>query len=69
LEINLIHEKRKANNEPTDPETPRNIDLKYYREKRTSTFQNSWIDKGVGPRRVEFVLHVDITKNISLIQK
>jgi hypothetical protein len=38
-------EKRKANDEPTDPETPRNKDLKYDREKRTRTFQNSWIDK------------------------
>jgi hypothetical protein len=37
--------KRKANDEPTDPETPRNKDLKYDREKRTRTFQNSWIDK------------------------
>jgi hypothetical protein len=26
-----------ANNEPTDPETPRNKDLKYDREKRTRT--------------------------------
>jgi hypothetical protein len=31
-------EKRKANDEPTDPETPRNKDLKYDREKRTRTF-------------------------------
>ena len=38
-------EKRKANDEPTDPETPRNKDLKYDREKWTRTFQNSWIDK------------------------
>jgi hypothetical protein len=38
-------EKRKANDEPTDPETPRNKDLKYDREKQTRTFQNSWIDK------------------------
>ena len=38
-------EKRKANDEPTDPETPRNKDLKYDREKRTIIFQNSWIDK------------------------
>ena len=38
-------EKRKANDEPTDPETHRNKDLKYDREKRTRTFQNSWIDK------------------------
>ena len=38
-------EKRKANDEPTDPETPRNKDLKYDREKRMRTFQNSWIDK------------------------
>jgi hypothetical protein len=38
-------EKRKANDEPTDPETPRNKDLKYDREKRTRIFQNSWIDK------------------------
>ena len=38
-------EKRKANDEPTDPETPRNNDLKYDREKRTRTFKNSWIDK------------------------
>ena len=38
-------EKRKANDEPTDPETPRNKDLKYDREKRTRTFQNSWINK------------------------
>ena len=38
-------EKRKANDEPTDPETPRNKDLKYDREKRTRTFQNSSIDK------------------------
>ena len=38
-------EKRKANDEPTDPETPRNKDLKYDREKRTRTFQNSLIDK------------------------
>ena len=38
-------EKRKANDEPTNPETPRNKDLKYDREKRTRTFQNSWIDK------------------------
>jgi hypothetical protein len=38
-------EKRKANDEPTDPETPRNKGLKYDREKRTRTFQNSWIDK------------------------
>ena len=38
-------EKRKANDEPTDPDTPRNKDLKYDREKRTRTFQNSWIDK------------------------
>jgi len=38
-------EKRKADDEPTDPETPRNKDLKYDREKRTRTFQNSWIDK------------------------
>ena len=29
----------------TDTETPRNKDLKYDREKRTRTFQNSWIDK------------------------
>jgi hypothetical protein len=36
-------EKRKANDEPTDPETPRNKDLKYDREKRTRTFQKSWI--------------------------
>jgi hypothetical protein len=35
----------KANDEPTDPETPRNKDLKYDREKRTRIFQNSWIDK------------------------
>ena len=34
-------EKRKANDEPTDPETPRNKDLKYDRENRTRTFQNS----------------------------
>jgi hypothetical protein len=34
-------EKRKANDEPTDPETPRNKDLKYDRKKRTRTFQNS----------------------------
>jgi hypothetical protein len=33
------------NDKPTDPETPRNKDLKYDREKRTRTFQNSWIDK------------------------
>ena len=38
-------EKRKADDEPTDPETPRNKDLKYDREKRTRIFQNSWIDK------------------------
>ena len=38
-------EKRKANDEPTNPETPRNKDLKYDREKRTRTFQNSWIDQ------------------------
>jgi hypothetical protein len=38
-------EKRKADDEPTDPETPRNTDLKYDREKRTRIFQNSWIDK------------------------
>ena len=38
-------EKRKANDEPTNPETPRNKDLKYDREKRTRIFQNSWIDK------------------------
>jgi hypothetical protein len=38
-------EKRKADDEPTDPETPRNKDLKYDRKKRTRTFQNSWIDK------------------------
>jgi hypothetical protein len=38
-------EKRKANDEPTNPETPRNKDLKYDGEKRTRTFQNSWIDK------------------------
>ena len=38
-------EKRKANDEPTDPETTRNKDLKYDREKRTRIFQNSWIDK------------------------
>jgi hypothetical protein len=36
-------EKRKADDEPTDPETPRNKDLKYDRKKRTRTFQNSWI--------------------------
>jgi hypothetical protein len=35
-------EKRKVNDEPTDPETPRNKDLKYDREKRTRTFQNSY---------------------------
>ena len=29
----------------TDTKTPRNKDLKYDREKRTRTFQNSWIDK------------------------
>jgi hypothetical protein len=29
----------------TDPETLRNKDLKYDKEKRTRTFQNSWIDK------------------------
>jgi hypothetical protein len=34
-------EKRKANDEPTDPETTRNKDLKYDREKRTRIFQNS----------------------------
>ena len=34
-------EKRKADDEPTDPETPRNKDLKYDREKRTTTFQNT----------------------------
>ena len=33
------------NDEPTDPETPRNNDLKYDKEKRMRTFQNSWIDK------------------------
>jgi hypothetical protein len=38
-------EKRKANDELTDSETPRNKDLKYDREKRTRTFKNSWIDK------------------------
>ena len=38
-------EKPKANDVPTDPETPRNKDLKYDREKRTRIFQNSWIDK------------------------
>ena len=38
-------EKQKANDEPTDPETPRNKDLKYDRKKRTRTFENSWIDK------------------------
>jgi hypothetical protein len=38
-------EKRKANDEPTDPETTRNKDLKHDREKRTRIFQNSWIDK------------------------
>ena len=38
-------EKRKANDEPTDPETTRNKDLKYDGEKRTRIFQNSWIDK------------------------
>ena len=37
-------EKRKADDEPTDPETPRNKDLKYDREKRTRIFQNSWTD-------------------------
>jgi hypothetical protein len=48
LNLNFIKkkaEKRKAKDEPTDPETPRNKDLKYDREKRTRTFQNSWIDK------------------------
>jgi hypothetical protein len=34
-----------VDDEPTDPETPINKDLKYDREKRTRTFQNSWIDK------------------------
>jgi hypothetical protein len=34
-----------SNDEPINPETPRNKDLKYDREKRTRTFQNSWIDK------------------------
>jgi hypothetical protein len=38
-------EKRKEDDEPIDPETPRNKDLKYDRKKRTRTFQNSWIDK------------------------
>jgi hypothetical protein len=33
------------NDKPTDPETTRNKDLKYDREKRTRIFQNSWIDK------------------------
>ena len=37
--------KRKADDEPTDPKTPRNKDLKYDRETRTRTFQNSWTDK------------------------
>ena len=32
-------EKRKANDEPTDPETPRNKDLKSDREKRMRTFK------------------------------
>jgi hypothetical protein len=41
-------EKRKANDEPTDPETPRNKYLKYDKEKRTRIFQNSWIDKFQG---------------------
>ena len=34
-----------SNDEPINPETPRNKDLKYDREKRTRTFQNLWIDK------------------------
>ena len=38
-------EKWKADDEPTDPETPKNKNLKYDRKKRTRTFQNSWIDK------------------------
>ena len=33
------------NDEPTNPETLRNKDLKYDREIRMRTFQNSWIDK------------------------
>jgi hypothetical protein len=37
-------EKRKVDDEPTDPETPINKDLKYDREKQTRIFQNLWIE-------------------------
>jgi hypothetical protein len=33
-------EKRKANDEPTDPETPRNKDLKYDGEKRMRNYRS-----------------------------
>ena len=47
--ILILQSKKRKNGKrttsQTDTETPRNKDLKYDREKRTRTFQNSWIDK------------------------
>ena len=45
LNFNFSQKSGKRMTSQTDPETPRNKDLKYDREKRTRTFQNSWIDK------------------------
>jgi hypothetical protein len=37
--FNFSQKSGKTDDKPTDPETPRNKDLKYDREKRTRTFQ------------------------------